>query len=235
MATALCIRCVSRTSPRRFLIGASRLYSDDASPLTTPLTPGPVKPAADATIIRSSTLAGTKLNNINYFKNKQDPVALEDSEYPEWLWAALDDSNKSTSNAAEDVGDLYSKSKKARSLAKKRAARMAALEALDPEKKVPIHEQTIDLPFTTIMDPLHGGPAAPSPLTRTVAAVGGVTARLGAGKTKLKIVPTTVTIGGEGNFQVTGVEAAMARQEIKKALRKKGRANIKEGNFLAQM
>lgn len=112
---------------------------------------------------------------------------------------------------------------------------MAALEALDPEKKVPIHEQTIDLPFATIMDPMYGGPTTPAPITRTVAAVGGVTAKLGLGKSKLKVVPTTVTIGSEGDAQVTVVEAAMARQEMRKALRKKGRAKIKEGNFLAQM
>lgn len=169
----------------------------------------------------------------------------------------MDGSNKTTSDAAEDVGDLYcmlnlpvptrlaysqptdrkpaAKSKKARQLAKKRAAKVAALEALDPEKKVPIHEQTIDLPFATVLDPMHGGPTTPAPITRTVAAVGGVTARLGTGKTKLKVVPTTVTIGGKGDVQVSVVEAATARQEIKKALRKKGRAKIKEGNFLAQM
>jgi large subunit ribosomal protein L54 len=42
----------------------------------------------------SSCPAGTKLNGLNYLKNKPDVVALEDSEYPEWLWSLLDDAKK---------------------------------------------------------------------------------------------------------------------------------------------
>lgn len=42
----------------------------------------------------SSCAAGQKMNGLNYFKNKPDVVALEDAEYPEWLWSLLDDSKK---------------------------------------------------------------------------------------------------------------------------------------------
>ena len=42
----------------------------------------------------SSCPAGTKMNGLNYFKNKPDVFAKEDSEYPEWLWGLLGDSSK---------------------------------------------------------------------------------------------------------------------------------------------
>lgn len=42
----------------------------------------------------SSCLAGTTLRGLNYFKNKPEVVALEDSEYPEWLWGLLEDPSK---------------------------------------------------------------------------------------------------------------------------------------------
>lgn len=40
-------------------------------------------------IPKSSCPAGTVLN-LKVRKNGEEPVALEDSEYPEWLWGMLD-------------------------------------------------------------------------------------------------------------------------------------------------
>ncbi|KAA8894049.1 mitochondrial ribosomal protein L37-domain-containing protein [Sphaerosporella brunnea] len=229
----LCARCVARAPITRTLFAATkRTYADDASPNppTTALTPGPHKVSAEVNAVRSAVPPGTKLFNINYFKNKADPVALEDGEYPAWLWSSLETSKGAAGESADDAGDLYSKSKKARQLAKKRAAKLAAMAALNPEKKIPIHEQTIDLPFATVTNPAYG-PDVVAPLTRTVAATGSVVSKLG----KVKVVPSTVAIGNEGDLQVTPDEAAKARMEVRKALRQKGRAMIKEANFLAQM
>ena len=39
--------------------------------------------------VKSSCKAGTVLN-LKVRKNGDEPVALEDSEYPEWLWEMLD-------------------------------------------------------------------------------------------------------------------------------------------------
>jgi large subunit ribosomal protein L54 len=44
----------------------------------------------------SSCVAGTKLNGLNFMKNKPGVFALEDSEYPDWLWGLLDSSKKQT-------------------------------------------------------------------------------------------------------------------------------------------
>lgn len=54
----------------------------------------PAKPTKPVERPPSSCPAGTKLQGLNYFKNKPDLVALEDSEYPEWLWSLLDDAKK---------------------------------------------------------------------------------------------------------------------------------------------
>lgn len=39
-------------------------------------------------------------------KNKPDPVAMEDHEYPDWLWEALR-SKQEAAGAEEGVGDLF--------------------------------------------------------------------------------------------------------------------------------
>lgn len=50
---------------------------------------------------------GTPLRNINYLKGKSDPIALEDSEYPDWLWTLLAPAKTAATADGEAVGDLY--------------------------------------------------------------------------------------------------------------------------------
>ncbi|KAJ2816305.1 mitochondrial translation, partial [Coemansia erecta] len=38
----------------------------------------------------SSAADGTVLKGLNIYKSGQDPVALKDEEYPDWLWTLLD-------------------------------------------------------------------------------------------------------------------------------------------------
>ncbi|KAI9492786.1 mitochondrial ribosomal protein L37-domain-containing protein [Zychaea mexicana] len=47
------------------------------------------KPAAARTA--SSVPKGQTLTGINFLKEGKDPVALDDSEYPDWLWDLLDE------------------------------------------------------------------------------------------------------------------------------------------------
>lgn len=51
--------------------------------------------------------AGTVLKGLNFYKDKQDPVAMADEEYPDWLWSILDKSGGDASGAKVDEGDLY--------------------------------------------------------------------------------------------------------------------------------
>lgn len=47
------------------------------------------------------------LTGLNYFKGKTDPVALADSEYPEWLWSCMDVMKKSGGTAESGAGDEF--------------------------------------------------------------------------------------------------------------------------------
>lgn len=88
-----------------------------AQPFSTPLSPSPknqdlptppAKPSQVPVLVKSSCPAGTVLKGLNFIKGKQDPVALEDSEYPTWLWGILNDkegSGAAGSSVAE--GDLF--------------------------------------------------------------------------------------------------------------------------------
>ncbi|PWY70324.1 hypothetical protein BO94DRAFT_539780 [Aspergillus sclerotioniger CBS 115572] len=87
----------------------------------------------------SSCAAGQKLNGLNYFKNKPDIVALEDSEYPEWLWSMLDDSkNSKTARGGVDPSTLNKKQRKR--YEKKMAARAANLPP-----QIPVHHHATDI------------------------------------------------------------------------------------------
>ena len=93
-----------------------------SQPLSTPTDGVPAPPkwvnrgktgaAADAAAVAhepSSFPAGSIMNGLNYIKNKPDIVALEDHEYPDWLWGLLDgaSSKKSTESGGVDVSCTF--------------------------------------------------------------------------------------------------------------------------------
>jgi large subunit ribosomal protein L54 len=110
--------------PRRFLTTSPHLSNTTLStpassqPLSAPFTPSgspDVKAhAADAAkkkpavLVKSSVAAGTPLKGLNFEKNKQDPVALPDEEYPEWLWGILA-KGKEDVEGVGGMGDLFCK------------------------------------------------------------------------------------------------------------------------------
>lgn len=46
------------------------------------------------------------LNGLNYTKGGQDPVALKDEDYPEWLWSCLDVMKKADAED-DNLGDEF--------------------------------------------------------------------------------------------------------------------------------
>ncbi|KAI0896953.1 mitochondrial ribosomal protein L37-domain-containing protein [Annulohypoxylon nitens] len=121
--------------------------SNEPPVLSTPLAD---TPAGEEKPNLSACPEGTILTGINYFKNKEDPIALADDAYPSWLWTCIE-TEKKEEESAEDLGDEFSKSKKQRRLAAKRQRALEArilaggdLSALMP--KVPLHHQSINLP-----------------------------------------------------------------------------------------
>lgn len=86
-----------------------------AQPFSTPLSPSPSAaelqaPSAEkqAPTVKSSVAAGTPLKGLNFVKGKNDPVALEDGEYPAWLWGILKKKGGESADGAASVeGDLF--------------------------------------------------------------------------------------------------------------------------------
>jgi hypothetical protein len=54
--------------------------------------------------VKSSIAAGTPLKGLNFLKDRGDPVALADDEYPSWLWTILDRQEK---KAEAGQGDIF--------------------------------------------------------------------------------------------------------------------------------
>ena len=82
-----------------------------AQPLSALLTPSPVAVDVEPgksqipVVTLSSTPAGTPLKGLNFLKSRSDPIALEDSEYPSWLWDILKKDGKKGEDGKE--GDLF--------------------------------------------------------------------------------------------------------------------------------
>ncbi|KAF2099569.1 hypothetical protein NA57DRAFT_55529 [Rhizodiscina lignyota] len=125
-----------------------------AQPFSTPLTPSPanagVKPGKKATspspVVLSSVTAGTPLKGLNFLKNGSDPVALADEEYPPWLWTILTPKVRANAVNTELDEGLYSNSKTRRRKAEKERRKQGLLNPESLVPKVPLQEQTVDLP-----------------------------------------------------------------------------------------
>ncbi|CAG8959919.1 hypothetical protein HYFRA_00012636 [Hymenoscyphus fraxineus] len=125
------------------------------TPLPNPLSAslGTPKSKPKTTVLPiSSAPAGKILKGINYIQGRDDPVALKEEEYPEWLWRILDAKKDVDGKGEEEAGgDEFSKSKKLRRKAAKRqrkleAALLASGDTSLFEPKIPLTQQSIDLP-----------------------------------------------------------------------------------------
>lgn len=83
------------------------------------------------------------MSGLTYVKNPPKPlVALEDDEYPSWLWGLLDPKPVAGGESAIDGGvDVASMSKKVRAKHERKQAKLMA----GMEKPIPLHEQSRDL------------------------------------------------------------------------------------------
>ncbi|OAL07340.1 hypothetical protein IQ06DRAFT_322318 [Phaeosphaeriaceae sp. SRC1lsM3a] len=137
----------TQTPPAATSTSAAQPFSEKLTPAASGSVKGAATEAAKKKVVplvKSSIPAGTPLKGLNFEKNKQDPVALPDEEYPEWLWTILSRQEKASEGVG--MGDLFSKSKKQRRLAAKRLRKEQAMNPGMMEPKVPLYEQTVDLP-----------------------------------------------------------------------------------------
>ncbi|OAP57129.1 hypothetical protein AYL99_07866 [Fonsecaea erecta] len=102
-----------------------------SGPTSTKDSKGPIKP-------KSSIPGGKELRGLGYTKAKPKILAMEDDEYPEWLWKLLDEKRLGTD--AEKV-DLSAMTKKQRIRYEKKQERLLK----DLPREIPLHEQSKDL------------------------------------------------------------------------------------------
>lgn len=117
-ATMICRQCLRRASALRPQSRITRSISNSPTPASTtlinatpefsnPLAGTKARPKSRAVALPvSSAPAGTPLKGINYLKNAEDPIALEEHEYPEWLWRCLDLKNGENANS-DNVHDEF--------------------------------------------------------------------------------------------------------------------------------
>ncbi|KAF2773321.1 hypothetical protein EJ03DRAFT_341107 [Teratosphaeria nubilosa] len=168
-ATPVSAQTTTGTNPRPNDRPAATATPGVSQPFSVPLSPRvskqdlPIKAKqtkSAAKLPASSVPAGTVLKGLNFMKNQQDPVAKEDSEYPPWLWTVLE-KKKDDDAAAAVEGDLYAKSKKQRQKAAKALRRQQLLSPESLAPKIPLYEQSIDLPAgdSTLEGALEAGEA----------------------------------------------------------------------------
>ncbi|KAF2001175.1 hypothetical protein P154DRAFT_172717 [Amniculicola lignicola CBS 123094] len=86
-------------------LSSAQPLSDPTATTKKDVAPEPVKKAHPT--VKSSVPAGTPLKGLNFLKNQTDPLAMEDSEYPPWLWDVLKKKDKGGEAGGE--GDLFCK------------------------------------------------------------------------------------------------------------------------------
>jgi large subunit ribosomal protein L54 len=110
----ICTRCLLRARPRAL---GNAFQLAEQSPLASALarrnyadqkSDAPRQSTTSSATVLSTVPAGTPLKGLNFLKNKQDPVAMEDAEYPAWLWTLL--KSEKAGNAETNLeADLYGK------------------------------------------------------------------------------------------------------------------------------
>ncbi|KAK5058880.1 hypothetical protein LTR84_011144 [Exophiala bonariae] len=129
------------TEPSPSTIGAASSNTVKSQPLSTPGTPSKTLPtAAEARKprkLKSSVVAGQELKGLGYTKAQPVIKAMEDHEYPDWLWTLLDD----TAKAGEAAVDLNAMTKKQRARYDTQQERLRK----NIPVKIPVHEQSKDL------------------------------------------------------------------------------------------
>jgi Mitochondrial ribosomal protein L37 len=85
---------------------SSPVPSDCTSPAFT--SPFPLSRTKARTPLPVSICpAGTSLKGLNFLKGREDPIALPDEDYPEWLWHCLDAKTTDSKGGEQVAGDEF--------------------------------------------------------------------------------------------------------------------------------
>lgn len=210
-----------------------------AATLSTPTTAaGEAAPATDSAATaepKSSCPAGTVLTGLNFIKGKQDPVALADEEYPEWLWQCLEFPEKAT-NADDAAAAEFCKLRPFPSITPSTSIH-PGIPSPSP-LFLPLNQvcngRTANLAEQTAKSKKERRAAAKKQriLEAKLLASGDMEAL--APKVPLQHQSINLPDGGSGSLGDV-LEATGKRDELKKAMRRERKAQIKESNYLKSM
>ncbi|WWC86878.1 uncharacterized protein L201_001757 [Kwoniella dendrophila CBS 6074] len=96
-------RTIFQQIPRINVAQFSSSSSFSAASASSSSSASSVKPKSKSSKVVSSVPAGTTLTGLSILKDKSDPVALEDDQYPPWLWTLLEDTSKAHKLAENQV------------------------------------------------------------------------------------------------------------------------------------
>ncbi|PWN52284.1 hypothetical protein IE53DRAFT_385289 [Violaceomyces palustris] len=204
-SSSSCLTC--RTAA---CLNQSRSYAAPAKQASKASSPAPEAPpsptSAEEKTSTSAAPQGMVLKGLSILKDKADPVALPDSEYPDWLWKLLEDPSISSASslAAETAGMTKGEARAAtkRNAKLARAAQKAADKAAEKAAKSASSNDS-------------SSPEGVSPVE---------------GLTK----ESTLSVNANGSkVGAVDEEALKAEREKKRAMRKANKEAIKSRNFVS--
>ncbi|KAJ1029340.1 hypothetical protein NDA13_002591 [Ustilago tritici] len=113
------------------LLPCSRTYAS-ASPSSSAASSSS-NSASETTSLPSAAPPGTVLKGVSIYKDKADPVALQDNEYPPWLFKLLDDPSIASSSSLASI-EMAGMSKGEARAAQKRQSKILRAVQLAKEK-----------------------------------------------------------------------------------------------------
>lgn len=191
--------------------------------------------------------AGTVLKGLGFIKGKEAPLAKDDSEYPEWLWGLLDKDKLKDEQNEKGEADMFCKYFGRHGIRSFLPFPPLFQSRLDTSSKKKHQEQKLSglwdsihfiSYFTTKTLTFPPFRPAKSKKQRRLAAKRARKAGIDPASLipKTPIQAQTVDLPhGDGSGGDRDIEAQKAREEVKAAMRKARKKQIKERNFLITM
>ncbi|CDS82389.1 related to MRPL37-mitochondrial ribosomal protein of the large subunit [Sporisorium scitamineum] len=111
----------------------SRSYASASATASSSASPSSSSAPAETPSLPSAAPPGTVLKGVSIFKDKADPIALQDHEYPSWLFKLLDDPSIASASSLASI-EMAGMSKGEARAAQKRQSKILRAAQLAKEK-----------------------------------------------------------------------------------------------------
>ncbi|SNX82894.1 related to MRPL37 - mitochondrial ribosomal protein of the large subunit [Melanopsichium pennsylvanicum] len=112
---------------------ASRAYASASASASTSAAASSSSTSSETPSLPSAAPPGSVLKGVSIYKDKADPVALQDHEYPSWLFKLLDDPSIASSSSLASI-EMAGMSKGEARAAQKRQSKILRAAQLVKEK-----------------------------------------------------------------------------------------------------